>query len=725
VESRERDDSFPALELALAALVVFLPSVATGFVYDDLVLIRENPHVHGLSELHRAFTTQFWEIGAAQRGSMPYYRPLVTVSYILNWVVAAKPWLFHCFNAVLHAATVFLAACVVRRWTGRTAVAVAVAALFALHPSRTESVEWISGRTDVLMTFFLLASIQASYAAAVSHTRPRRVVALSASIGAFVAALLSKEAAVILPLLLLVDVACAPDRPTRRALATGLGLHSAIALAYLVIRPLFLPFGGPQSHAFTPRYGLLTVFAYAERVLFPWPQTFFYLPLASEGGSFVYPPALVVAGAVVLVSYSALVVYALRKDRVSALLLTVAAAALGPLLNFTHTGVFVTASDHFLYLPLLLLLAGLGRLFRDLLTPRARVRSVRLAFGALLLAYVAVDLVRLLDYRSQETLFRHELAVNPQNPQALKALAEVESGRGNLDAAYDLLRRASLPASTRYSMLSPNFRQYENYLRMLGLMAARTADGNVRDLTLLYRELDALVAGRTNTVNGTVGDLVIGHAVTPALHEYALAYGTRDMLAAEAGLLATRLGDDAHGRELLRSISDRYLEEITNLQNVALAYARLRDFAAADRWLTLCARRFPDRFSTESLTSLRRSFASAEASFRRADTPSPGPHRRPRAEAYLELGAYLRALRVLRPAYDRDPTSAAVGPLYVHLLLGAGLPAEALAAATRALGPEQGAALVASIRAGMSQRLKGLRKPVEPSDWYTAGAAPP
>ena len=723
----EGEAPFPALEVALAALVVFLPSVALGFVYDDLLLVRDNPHVHALSELPRAFTTQFWDIGAAHRGALPYYRPLVTVSYLLNWLLGgARPWMFHCFNAVVHAATVYLAARIVRRWTGRTVIALAVAALFAVHPSRTESVEWISGRTDVLMTFFLLLAVEASHAAAMSRTGARRAVAFSVSIGAFLAALMSKETAVILPLLLLVDLASATEPPARRALTTGLGIHSAIAVAYLVVRPLFLPFGTGGGQAFTPRYGLVTTFAYAERVLFPWPQTFFYRPIASENGAHVYPTALVVAGAVVLAAYSALVAAALvKKDRVAALLLVLAAASLGPLLNFTHTGLFVTTSDHFLYLPLLLLLAGFGHLFGYALAARARVRSVQLAFAALLLACVAVDEVRLLDYRSQATLFRHELALNPENPQALRSVAEVEAGLGNLDAAYDLLRRASLPGSARYSMLLPDYRLYENYLRMLGLMAARTADGNVRDLTLLYRELDALVAGRIDTVKGTVGDLVLGRPVSPALHAFALGYGTRDMLAAEAALLATRLGDDDHARELLRSIGDGHLEEITNLQNIALAYARLGDFAAAERWLALCTRRFPDRCPEESLGSLRRSFASAQASFHRADAPSPGGHRRARAEAYLELGAYLRALRVLRPAYDRDPTSAAVGPLYVHLLLGAGLPAEALAAATRALGPEQGAALIASIRGSMSDRLKGLRQAVEPSDWYVAETAPP
>ncbi len=726
MESSRREGSFPALEVALATLIVFLPSVAVGYVYDDILLVRDNPHVHGLAELHRAFTTQFWDIGAARRGSMPYYRPLVTLSYMLNWVTAGgKAWAFHCFNAVAHAAATYLVVRVVKRWTGRTAVAVAVAAIFALHPSRTESVEWISGRTDVVMTFFMLLSVEAAHAAPRSRSSARRVTALALSFASFVAALLSKEAALILPLLVAVDVACTSDVAARRRLAIVAAVQAALGATYLLVRPLFLPFGTGGPHAFTPRYGLLTVFAYAERVLVPWPQTFFHRPLVSEHGAFVYPTALVLAGAVLLAAYAALIATTFPKDRPSALLLAGAALALGPLLNFTHTGLFVTTSDHFLYLPLLLFLAGIGRRFRDTFTAWARTRSAQVAFGALLFAYVTVDELRLLDYRSQETLFRHELAVNPQNPLALRALAEVDAAAGNLDAAYDLLRRASLPESTRYAMLLPDYRLYDNYLRMLGLMAARTADGNVRDLTLLYRELDALVAGRLDTVKGTVGDLVLGRAVPPALHRYALAYGTRDMLVAEAGFLGTRLGDDAHARALLGALSDEHLEEITNLQNVALAHARLRDFASAYHWLDLCAARFPDRFPKDSLSSSRRSFASAEASFRRADTAAPGQRRRALAVAYLDVGAYLRALRVLRPAYDRDPTSASVGPLYVHLLLGAGLPAEALAAATRALGPEQGAALLSSIRAKMSDRLKGLRKPTEPSDWYTAQATPP
>jgi tetratricopeptide (TPR) repeat protein len=709
----------PAAELALAALICFLPSVVAGYVYDDLPLVRDNPYAHGFDQLRHAFTTYFWSIGAAEHGSLRYYRPLVTVTYILNWVMAGgKPWLFHFFNASVHAATTYLVVRIADRWTGRSILALAVGAVFAIHPSRTESVDWIAGRTDVLMTFFLLLAVEATHAGAIAENARRRAGAFTVSASSFVLALLSKEVAVILPLLLLPDALSATDRRERRVFFTSAGGYAAAGAGYLLLRMFVFPFEERGALELTPRYGFFTVFAYAERIVFPWPQTFFHRPITFEHGSYVCSTPLVVGGALLLLGYAALVVTTFRKDRVAAVLLCLAALALGPLLNFTRTGVSVTTSDHFLYLPLPLLLAGLARRYRDVLGAWARVRSVRLGFVGLLAIYLTIDGLRVIDYRDQETLYQAELRLNPENPQALRALSEVRARAGKIDEAYELLARASRPESARYALLLPPWRLYENYLRMLGLMVARTADGSVRDLTLLYRELDALLAGRIDSVHGRVGELVIGRAVTPSLHAYAVDEVTREVLAAEAGCLGARLGDDAHARELLGSLTASNAAHLPSGQNVALAYARLGDFAAARRWLDVLAHDASAPIPEASQASELRRFAAAESLVRRAAATTGVERRVLRAEAFLELGAYLRGLRVLRPAFERDPTSLAVGPLYMHLLIAARLEQEATAVATRALGPERGAALVMETRNRMTDRLKGLRKPEEPSEWY-------
>src|SRR5689334_11178034 len=93
----------PALILALLATLAALPSVLCGYVYDDVMLIRDNVYVHDVAFVGRAFKTHFWDIVAFGSGGigLTYYRPLVTLSYLCNWLLGGgAPWLFHLFNVL-------------------------------------------------------------------------------------------------------------------------------------------------------------------------------------------------------------------------------------------------------------------------------------------------------------------------------------------------------------------------------------------------------------------------------------------------------------------------------------------------------------------------------------------------------------------------------------------------------------------------------------------------
>ena len=73
----------------------------------------------------------------------------------------------HMTNAVLHAATAVLLFLVLRQMTGRFWPSALVAAIFAVHPLRVESVAWVTERKDVLSgLFFMLAlgAYSATYA---------------------------------------------------------------------------------------------------------------------------------------------------------------------------------------------------------------------------------------------------------------------------------------------------------------------------------------------------------------------------------------------------------------------------------------------------------------------------------------------------------------------------------------------------------------------------------
>ncbi|MBE0577375.1 MAG: hypothetical protein IH613_15955 [Desulfuromonadales bacterium] len=93
-----------------------------------------------------------------------YYRPLLMLTYIIDaslW--GSLPFFMHLENLLLHAANALLVFFISRQVVTSTDAKITVlpffsALLFGLHPIASESVCWISGRTDLMGTFFVLLS---------------------------------------------------------------------------------------------------------------------------------------------------------------------------------------------------------------------------------------------------------------------------------------------------------------------------------------------------------------------------------------------------------------------------------------------------------------------------------------------------------------------------------------------------------------------------------------
>ena len=109
------------------------------------------------------------------------WHPLTVLSHMLDCqLFGLKPWGHHLTNVLLHALNAVLVFVLLRQMTGATWRSLLVAALFALHPLRVESVAWVAERKDVLSGCFgLLALIfYARYAEgqkAESQSRKARV----------------------------------------------------------------------------------------------------------------------------------------------------------------------------------------------------------------------------------------------------------------------------------------------------------------------------------------------------------------------------------------------------------------------------------------------------------------------------------------------------------------------------------------------------------------------
>ena len=82
------------------------------------------------------------------------------LSHILDYqLFGLKPWGHHLINVLFHALNAALVFMLLRQLTGATWRSLSVAALFAVHPLRVESVAWIAERKDVLSGFFGLLAL--------------------------------------------------------------------------------------------------------------------------------------------------------------------------------------------------------------------------------------------------------------------------------------------------------------------------------------------------------------------------------------------------------------------------------------------------------------------------------------------------------------------------------------------------------------------------------------
>ena len=111
-----------------------------------------------------------------------------------------KPWGYHLTNVLLHAATAIALFLVLREMTGRFWPSALVAALFAVHPLRVESVAWITERKDVLSGLFFMLTLGAYVGYA---RRPFSLVRYLAVLLLFALGLMAKPMLVTLPFVLL------------------------------------------------------------------------------------------------------------------------------------------------------------------------------------------------------------------------------------------------------------------------------------------------------------------------------------------------------------------------------------------------------------------------------------------------------------------------------------------------------------------------------------------
>ncbi|MEW6365863.1 MAG: tetratricopeptide repeat protein [Acidobacteriota bacterium] len=277
----------------MLSIGAYYPGLRGGFVWDDWTLIVENDSVRSWSTLRENLTSDFFYFGQSPLLSQKrgYYRPLITLSYMADYALwKLDPRGFHFTNMVLHAAaSASLLLVLIRLLSGQPWIAVLAAALFSVHPIHTESVSWISGRTDVMAGLFFFAAL---YSYLRAHP-PDRCGAQKApglwtgcAVLSFVMAVLSKETAIVLPAVLATYEYClGPFDLERgwRASLRRLSPYAIVGIAYLIVRFIVLGVRAPTNEWVAAQgtwaisvTSLKAIGIYASKLAVPWPLCAYY-----------------------------------------------------------------------------------------------------------------------------------------------------------------------------------------------------------------------------------------------------------------------------------------------------------------------------------------------------------------------------------------------------------------------------------------------------------------
>lgn len=204
------------------------------FVYDDEFYIQKNQYLNSFSNIKSIFTTNA-TAGAGFQDS--FYRPIQFFFYlIVQQVFGGDPWGFHLLNVLIHSLNAILLYFLSQVIGFQKKSAVLVALLWAAHPVHTEVVAYISGTADPLQFFFTTAAL-------IVLLKEKWGYLFFSSI-LFIAALLSKEVAVVFPGLALAVLFLTKQKKWNYKTYLPVVLYLVIGVSYVGLRATVLDFNG-------------------------------------------------------------------------------------------------------------------------------------------------------------------------------------------------------------------------------------------------------------------------------------------------------------------------------------------------------------------------------------------------------------------------------------------------------------------------------------------------
>ncbi len=500
--------------LALWALLLivaasFARTLGFDFAYDDFSQIVDNSTLGQPGAIRRAFTANVWSF-APGLAEPRYYRPLFVLwLHGAHAVFGTTPWAWHAGTLGLHLLATAVLHGFLRRYSGSWRVALLGAALFALHPTRAESVAWVSGLTDPMAAAlgfgagWALLAARPDWGALPLPPKRTGVIALAL----FVLALLSKETALIFVTLPAGLALFGPRSGVslRARLMDGarwtapwvLAAAGILLVRHLVLGQVAPPYSEP-SLGTSLRTGVVLVGTYIEHLLLPG-RLSLSTPLAfvTSAGD----PRLMDALPGLLLVAPLLLGAAVFGGR-TRLLVWLGIGFLLPVLRVGSLQPDMLFQDRYLYLPsacwLPALVWGMDRAQRSAGLPPFAVESV---VGLVLLFFVGVLQVNLGPWANNRALWERAVEVNPTSGRAWFNLGTERENDGDLEGAEAAYMRAATEEPDRAIF---HFRLGYMLAERRALADARVAFGRAA----LLRPRDPMMLYEAGRIERFVGDPV-------------------------------------------------------------------------------------------------------------------------------------------------------------------------------------------------------------------------
>jgi len=520
------------IAIVIVGALTYANSLASPFIFDDDAVVVENATIRSSSPLSALLTTPGG--GAPTAG-----RPLANFSFAVNYAIGGLDVRgYHAVNVGVHVICALLLFGIIRRTLVRSgeqrpdAVALVCALVWMVHPLQSETVDYISARTESMMALFLLLTLYCSLRA--HDAAAPAVWQIGAVVSCALGTACKESMAAALPLVALYDrIFLFPS--WKETMRSRWPLYAGLAVSWLELA--WLASHGPRgsSAGWSPDPGLVTPVTPWVYLLNQAVMIVHYLRLTFWPGGMVLDYG--VPRALTLAQVAPQIVFVTLLG-----LLTIVALVRAPAAGFLGAWFFVTLAPSSSIVPIhtevgaerRMYLASMAVVVLIVVAVHRRVGSARASAGGdrsdrvqvaaavvVVAALVSTTIARNAEYASALTMWRTVVDRWP-NGRARWALATQLKAAGRADEVLPLLRQAAADYPDAHRGVGEELFAQKRYAE-----AVDELDAFVRLRPMHVNVIDAHeLAGRALAAQGKVGDAVARfRLILTMVPTYAAAHG--------------------------------------------------------------------------------------------------------------------------------------------------------------------------------------------------------